>query len=142
MQEPGKGGITVEPNVRTEEALKREQSVVRQYALRWAVLAAWRDAIGPRARSVPDETDQALRRARIKIASGCFSPCEIGCDLSVVEATLTSIDASSGGDGVDFWLGLLSYSMAETAEAERLLKIPAVSFRFADCRVPGCPCAA
>lgn len=116
--------------------VKQERSIVERYALRWAVLSAWRDALEPRSAGV----DPMLTRARIKIASGCFSACEIGCDLSAVEAQLTSLDASGAEAGVDFWLALLGYSMAEKADAERLLKVPAVRFRFAECRVPGCAC--
>ncbi len=121
------------------QTVKQERSVVERYALRWAVLSAWRDALEPRRNA---EVDAVLTRARIKIASGCFSACEIGCDLSAVEAQLTSLDASGAEAGVDFWLGLLGYSMAEKADAERLLKLPAVRFRFAECRVPGCACVA
>ncbi len=54
-----------------ERRIQQEEAVVRQYALRWAVLAGWRDAL-----------------------------------------------------------------------AERLLKVAAVRFRFADCGVPGCRCEA
>lgn len=126
----------------TESAQQtQERAVVERYALRWSVLAAWRDALEARVGDVFEDTDRALTRARIKIASGCFSACEIGCDLSSVEAALTSADASSRTSSVDFWLGLLSYSMADAAGAERLLNIPAVRFRFADCRVGGCACA-
>jgi hypothetical protein len=118
--------------------LQQEEAVVKQYALRWAVLAAWRDALAERRVPGAAEVDLGLKRVRIKIASGCFSACEIGCDLSPVEATLTSADASSTSSSVDFWLDLLGHAMR--SEAERLLKVPAVKFRFADCGVPGCRC--
>jgi hypothetical protein len=117
---------------------QQEEAVVRQYALRWAVLAAWRDALAGRRVPGLAALDLGLKRVRIKIASGCFSACEIGCDLSPVEAALTSADASSEASTVDFWLDLLGHAMR--AEAERLLKMPAVKFRFADCGVPGCRC--
>jgi len=117
---------------------QQEEAVVRQYALRWAVLAAWRDALAGRRVLGLAALDLGLKRVRIKIASGCFSACEIGCDLSPVEAALTSADASSEANTVDFWLDLLGHAMR--AEAERLLKVPAVKFRFADCGVPGCRC--
>jgi len=117
---------------------QQEEAVVRQYALRWAVLAAWRDALVERQAPVVAAVDLGLKRVRIKIASGCFSACEIGCDLSPVEAALTSADASSPDTSVDHWLDLLGHAMR--ADAERLLKVPAVKFRFADCGVPGCRC--
>ena len=130
MSEPGTGN--------EEGRYQQEESVVRQYALRWAVLAAWRDALADRRVPGLGPVDLGLKRVRIKIASGCFSACEIGCDLSPVEAALTSADASSTATSVDFWLDLLGHAMR--AEAERLLKIPAVKFRFQDCGVPGCRC--
>lgn len=117
---------------------QQEEAVVRQYALRWAVLAAWRDALVERQIPGITSVDLGLKRVRIKIASGCFSACEIGCDLSPVEAALTSTDASSSSNSVDFWLDLLGHAMR--SESERLFKVPAVKFRFADCGVPGCRC--
>ena len=129
----------VEP-ASAEGRFQQEGAVVRQYALRWAVLAAWRDALAERSVAVGDVVDPGLKRVRVKIASGCFSACEIGCDLSPIEAALTSSDASSSGTSVDYWLDLLGHAMR--AEADRLFKVPAVKFRFADCGVPGCRCGA
>jgi hypothetical protein len=122
-----------------EQRVQQEEAVMQQYALRWSVLAAWRDALVQRRLPLGDPVETALTRARIKIASGCFSTCEVGCDLSIVEAALVSADASQGDASVDFWLGLLGRSM--TGEVDALLKVPAVRFRFADCGVPGCRCA-
>ncbi|HYQ80335.1 MAG TPA: hypothetical protein VEP68_02475 [Anaeromyxobacteraceae bacterium] len=126
--------------VSVEARIQQEEAVVQQYALRWAVLAAWRDALAERKADPGSAVDLGLTRVRVKIASGCFSACEIGCDLSPIEAALTSADASSGASSLDFWLDLLGHAMR--AEADRLLKVPAVKFRFADCGVPGCRCAA
>jgi hypothetical protein len=114
--------------------------VVRQFALRWAVLAAWRDALAQRGVRLEDPDEEALTRARIKIASGCFSACEIGCDLAPVEAVLTAADASGGEPSVDEWLERLGQAM--TGEEEGLLELAPVRFRFADCGVPGCRCEA
>jgi hypothetical protein len=130
MSEPGQAVA--------EGRFQQEESVVRQYALRWAVLAAWRDALKDRQLAGLGSVDLNLKRVRIKIASGCFSACEIGCDLSPVEAALTTADASTAESTIDFWLDLLGHAMR--AEAERLLKVPAVKFRFQDCGVPGCRC--
>ena len=35
-----------------------------------------------------------LDQTRVKLSSGCFSSCDIGCTLTEVEASLTSVDAS------------------------------------------------
>lgn len=118
----------------------QEEAVLRQFAMRWSVLAAWRDALRLRRVSLPPSLDASLETARVKTASGCFSVCEVGCDLARVEAELTSADSSTDHNWVDFWLDLLGHAMAEGAETERLLKVPAVKFHFANCGIKGCSC--
>ena len=117
-----------------------EESLLRRFGLRWAVLAGWRDALQLRHVTLPGETDRFLENARIKIASGCFSVCEVGCDLSELEAILTSTDASSGHNWVDFWVDMLGHSMADDAETERILKIPAIRARYNNCGLSVCRC--
>jgi hypothetical protein len=117
-----------------------EEAVLKQFGLRWAVLAGWRDALQLRHVVLPREADRLLENARIKIASGCFSACEVGCDLSELEGVLTSTDASSGHNWVDFWVDMLGHSMADDAETERILKIPAVRARYNNCGLSICRC--
>ena len=117
-----------------------EEAVLKQYGLRWAVLAGWRDALQLRHVALPHDADRLLENARIKIASGCFSVCEVGCDLSELEAILTATDASSGHNWVDFWVDMLGHSMADDAETERILKIPAVRARYNNCGLSVCRC--
>ena len=93
-----------------------EEAVLKQFGLRWAVLAGWRDALGLRHLQLPAEVDRLLETARIKIASGCFSVCEVGCDLSQLEGILTSTDASSHHNWVDFWVDMLGHAMASDTE--------------------------
>ena len=118
----------------------QEEAVLKQFGLRWAVLAGWRDAVQLRRVTLPQSADRLLENARIKIASGCFSVCEVGCDLSELEATLTSVDASSGHNWVDFWVDMLGHSMSNEAETERILKIPAVRARYNNCGLSICRC--
>jgi hypothetical protein len=124
----------------SETQAVKDEAVLKQYGLRWAVLAAWRDALNLRRVALPDEIDRLLEKARIKIASGCFSVCEVGCDLSQLEATLTSFDASSHHNWVDFWVDMLGHSMASEAETERILKVPAVKARYNNCGLSVCRC--
>jgi hypothetical protein len=118
----------------------QDEALLKQYGLRWAVLAAWRDALQLRQVPLPVETDRLLENARIKIASGCFSVCEVGCDLSQLEAALTSFDASSQHNWVDFWVDMLGHSMSSEAETQRILKIPAVLSRYKNCGLAVCRC--
>ncbi len=117
-----------------------DEAVLKQYGLRWAVLAAWRDALQLRQVPLPVEADRLLENARIKIASGCFSVCEVGCDLTQLEAALTSIDASTHHNWVDFWVDMLGHSMSSEADTQRILKIPAVMSRYQNCGLTVCRC--
>ena len=124
----------------TDERTVQEETVLRQFGMRWAVLAAWADALALRRVPLPSNLVHLLEGARMKTASGCFSVCEVGCDLSRIEAELTSADSSTDHNWVDFWLDLLSHAMAEGEEVERLLKVPAVKFHFQNCGIKGCAC--
>ena len=123
-----------------ELKITQDETVLKQYGLRWAVLAAWRDALQLRQVPLPVDADRLLENARIKIASGCFSVCEVGCDLTQLEAVLTSIDASAHHSGVDFWVDMLGHSMASEAETQPVLKIPAVMSHYQNCGLTVCRC--
>jgi hypothetical protein len=128
----------------SNEDIRREQdaAVLEKYGLRWAVLAAWRTELTQRAVALPTDVLTSLEVSRIKISSGCFSPCEIGCDLRRIEAVLTAIEASSPSEQTDKWLGLLGRAMADRVEPADLLSVPAIRIRFNDCRARGCACGA
>ena len=132
--------MVMESQATGEARAAQEEAVLQQYGLRWAVLAGWRDALHLRQVPLPADADMLLEGARIKIASGCFSNCEVGCDLTQLEASLTAIDASTDHNWVDFWLDLLGRSMSDTAEMERILKIPAIKARYLNCGLKGCRC--
>ena len=130
---------TIESNANLEKAVQNE-AVLKQYGLRWAVLAGWRDALNLRKVSLPADIDQLLERARVKIASGCFSVCDVGCELSQLEGILTSADASTDHNWVDFWIDLLASSMKDAGATERILKIPAIKARYSNCGLAVCRC--
>ncbi len=117
-----------------------DAAVLQQYGLRWAILGAWRDALRLRNVSFPGDVDLVLESARTKIASGCFSVCSVGCDLSQIEGTLTTADSSTTHNWVDFWIDLLGQAMSNSAEIERILKVPAVKARYRNCGLTECRC--
>jgi hypothetical protein len=117
-----------------------EAAVLQQFGLRWAILGAWRDALRLRNVIVSGEIDSLLESARIKIASGCFSVCNVGCDLSQIEGALTTADSSTNHNWVDFWVDLLGLAMKEGVEVERILKVPAVKARYKNCGLSVCRC--
>lgn len=122
------------------ERTVQDEAVLKQYGLRWAVLAGWCDALKLRNVGLPADLDQLLEKARVKIATGCFSVCDVGCGLSQLEGMLTSADASTDHNWVDFWLDLLANSMKDKAETERILKIPAIKARYNNCGLSVCRC--
>jgi hypothetical protein len=117
-----------------------EAGVLQQFGLRWAVLGAWRDALRLRSVSLPGDVDPLLESARTKIASGCFSVCNVGCDLSQIEGALISADSSTAHNWVDFWIDLLGQSMSQGPNIERILKVPAVKARYKNCGLTECGC--
>lgn len=123
-----------------DEVVAVEAETLRRYGLRWAVLAAWHDALRLRQLAPPAETNRLLETTRIKLASGCFSVCEVGCGLGSLEGTLTSVDSSSEGDSTEYWIELLGQSMSGGLDTERVLRIPAVRTHFESSGIKGCHC--
>jgi hypothetical protein len=126
-----------EPNL---ERTVQDEALLKQYGLRWAVLAGWRDALNLRNVRLPPDFDQLLEKARVKIATGCFSVCAVGCDLSQLEGVLISADSSTDHNWVDFWIDLLADSMKDKAATERILKVPAIKARYNNCGLSVCRC--
>jgi RimJ/RimL family protein N-acetyltransferase len=115
-----------------------EVELLEKLALRWAVLAAWEDELARRQAKVSLSCAKRLEETRIKIASGCFGSCHIGCLLSEIESELVSIDGTEADCKVDTWIDLLRKSMTEP---NVVLGFPAVQFRYANCGLIGrCEC--
>jgi hypothetical protein len=117
-----------------------DRAVLEGYGLRWAVLAAWADQLRGRGLGLAPEVRQRQEEARIKISSGCFPNCEVGCILGQIEADLMTAEGSNADTKADFWTELLAMAMSKRSEAERLLRIPAVKVHFSDCGVASCSC--
>jgi hypothetical protein len=117
---------------------RHEAEVLQKYALRWAVLAAWRKELAERWVAVPPDVVGWLEIARIKICSGRFSLCEVGSVLRKIESLLTPVEASSPGEQTDKWLGHLAQAMAEKPAMAPLLQVPAIRINFENDRPRGC----
>lgn len=120
--------------------IRVEMEVLKRYGLRWAVLAAWTDELRTRGATLPAGLPGRLEAARVKISSGCFSSCEVGCDLAAIEAALVPADAAGDANSVNFWLDLLGRAMEDDDAMERLLKVPAVRVHYAGCGFGRCAC--
>lgn len=129
---------------KSSERLHAELAILEKYGLRWAVLAAWCDDLEGRGQPVPREVWNHLAEARVKISAGCFSSCDVGCKLGQVEGQLVTLTSSAGSDAaceaITHWLELLAHAMIATTSTERLLNIPAVKFRYAECGFGPCGC--
>jgi len=121
-----------------DERVATEIAVLEKFGLRWAVLTAWCEELAHRGLAV--DLGKQLEEARLKLATGVFSACEVGCDLGHIEADLTSKDASSTPDSTAYWLELLGKVMAENVDTEALLRNPAVKFHYLNCGFLPCKC--
>ncbi len=115
------------------EGIRAEVSALRRFGARWAILAAWRDDLVRRGVGLKAGLARQLDSARTKVASGCFSSCEVGCDLAAIERDLGAAEASSADDALVFWVELLGRAMASAGEVEQLLRIPVVKAHFINC---------
>jgi hypothetical protein len=126
----------------SNEELVTEAALLKKYAVRWAILAAWYDDLGHRKATVPERCASGLSESRIKIASGCFSACSVGCVLSEVEGDLVSADASIDESEANTWIDLLGKVMSESdSDIEYVLGLAPVRFRLSECGLMGsCAC--
>ncbi len=123
------------------ESLRAELTALERMGLRYAVLAAWAQDLRGAGTALPSDVGSRLESARIKLSSGCYSSCDVGCDLGAVEGTLTAADATAGGRGVSFWLELLARAMDPKASVAGLLTIPAVRVYYQGCGFGPCGCS-
>ena len=113
-----------------DQKVQQEQHVLELYACRWAVLAAWHDEVTKRGMILADDVGRSISLARTKIASGCFSVCEVGCDLNAIEGALMAGDTSHPNNAAESWLHLLAQVMTDPVDTRRILQVPAVMFQY------------
>lgn len=106
-----------------------EMSMLRRFGLRVAILEAWEEKLRVKGVAIPSAVSGALARARVKVSSGCFTACEVGCELGRIEATLVSLAGALGEDAAEPWLEMLGECMSEKSaieDIERNIQFPAV----------------
>ncbi len=115
--------------------------VLKRFGGKWAVLAAMSMSMSRKGIVLPPEIHEKLKIARVKIGSGCFSPCEASCALADVEGRLFShchlIDDQEFMD----WSNLLGEAMQGKLDFERIAGIPALAPVKNDCQFLGCSCS-
>ena len=113
---------------------------LKKFGMKWAVLAALVIDVGKRGIRVPSDVNEQLKLARMKIMSGCFSPCEVGCVLGKLEGQLVSLGASLGEDYLRPWFDLLGQAMEGRIDPGRISDIPALEPLANDCKLLACRC--
>ncbi len=124
-----------------EDATKVADDLLKKYGMKWAVLVAMRVDMVRKGIALPDEVDDAIESAGIKIRSGCFSTCEVGCSLSKLEAQLMSSGYSLGEDYFRQWFQLLGRAMNGEIDPRDIDEIPALQPVAQDCKFLGCRCS-
>jgi hypothetical protein len=118
-----------------------EFEMLKRYGARWAVLAAMTTRMAQKGIEVPRDVFEALKNARGKIESGCFSTCEVGCDLSQAEGPLFAQGYLLDEQDFQQWSDLLAEAMQGKLDYERIMDIPALEPIRNDCRFLGCKCS-
>jgi hypothetical protein len=113
---------------------------LKKFGMKWAVLAAMRLDVGHQNVRVPADVDDQLKLARMKILSGCFSPCEVGCTLSRIEGQLVAAGAELGAAYLRPWFELMGQAMQGVLDPARIDDIPALQPVAMDCKFLACHC--
>ncbi len=124
----------------SEERTRTEIEVLEKFGLRWSILAAWEEELSKRQAAAGKDLARRLEEVRAKLSAGCFSSCEIGCELGEIEGTLVARDGESPSPSVDFWLQLLGGAMSENPPSEEILRYPPVKFHYLNCGFLPCRC--
>jgi hypothetical protein len=114
--------------------------LLKKYGMKWAVLAALVIDLGKRGVRIAPETNEQLKLARMKIMSGCFSPCEVGCEFAKLEGQLIALGSSLGEAYLRPWSDLLGRAMEGRIEPGRVSDIPALEPVANDCKLLACRC--
>jgi hypothetical protein len=113
---------------------------LKKFGMKWAVLAAWVIDLGRRGVRVPSDTNEQLKLARMKIMSGCFSPCEVACAFGQLEGQLIALGSALGEDYLRPWSDLLGQAMEGRIDPGRISDIPALEPVANDCKLLACRC--
>lgn len=115
--------------------------VLTRFGGKWAVLAAMSMSMSRKGIVVPPEVHEKLRMARVKIGSGCFSPCEVSCALADVEGRLFSQCHLMDDQEFMNWSDLIGEAMQGNLDYDRIAGIPSLAPIKNDCKFLGCSCA-
>jgi hypothetical protein len=135
---PAEGGCAMSE---TSEKTGFEFEMLKRYGAKWAVLAAMTAKMSQKGIEVPHSVFESLKNAKGKINSGCFSTCEVNCDLALAEGPLFSQGYLLEPDDFQAWSDLLAEAMQGKLDYERILGIPALEPVRNECNFLQCSCS-
>ena len=128
-------------NLPTESNHESERTTYERYGLRWSVLAAWHADLRKGVGHVDPGLAAMIVASRMKIATGSYSTCEIGCDLARIEAALVVATASAAPERIDAWIERLGEAMADPERARSRGGLVPIRAESLGCQRP-CDCPA
>lgn len=114
--------------------------LLKKYGSKWAVLVAMSIDLSRKGIKLPDEVNESLQILRIKITSGCYSTCEVGCIIGVVEGQLIACGAEFGDSYLNSWIDLLTSAIKGELDYESLIQIPVIEPVKTSCGFLKCNC--
>ena len=123
-----------------KDASLMEFEILRRLGGRWAVLTAMSLAMHKKGIPLPPDINERLKTARVKIVSGCVSPCEANCVLAEAESRLFSQGPALGDEEFMMWSDLLGEAAQGKLDYARIQMIPSLEPIHQDCRFLGCTC--
>ena len=101
-----------------------EYDVLMKFGGKWAVLMSMSVAMARKGIALPPDLNDKLASSRMKIRSGCFSCCEIGCALAEVESRLSSQFHMLDEQEFMKWSELLGDAMQGKLNSARIIATP------------------
>ena len=97
-----------------------EFEMLKRFGAKWAVLAAMTADMTRKGIVLPPVVFEVLKTARGKIESGCFSTCEVGCDLSQAEGPIFSECHHLEPQQFQEWSDLIGEAIFSTPTSSRI----------------------
>jgi hypothetical protein len=123
---------------RKEEKVTIE--LLKKYGVKWAVLAAMVINLRKKGANISFDTSNEIEVSHVKISSGCFSPCDVNCDLSNIEGNLVSMGVNYGEEYMTQWFDLLGKAMSGELDPSQISEIPLLKPIESRCGFLDCTC--
>lgn len=113
--------------------------MLHQFSWQWAILASTIGQLVGRGEKMPPEVLKLLTLTRAKITSGCYTVCDITCDIRKIETELFRILLNKNPDEADTLLELLGKALRGEIRKEDINLEP-IHQILPDCAPLPCGC--